>query len=103
MHDDLIRCSFLAIIRAARSTRYPFTRVTASEAIIIFLPQREQKLQKLDKAMRQRLYIVTKGYHGGFFPWCGHGFCACVKTPFNGEPRLKLKVNDRVLVTRWKE
>ncbi|XP_003747950.1 palmitoyltransferase ZDHHC6 [Galendromus occidentalis] len=64
---------------------------------------REQILQKEDKRMRQRLYIVTKGFRGGFFPWCGHGVCTCVRTPLNGEPRLKLAVGDRVFVTRWKE
>ncbi|OQR79089.1 putative palmitoyltransferase ZDHHC6-like [Tropilaelaps mercedesae] len=62
----------------------------------------EQKVQKDDKRLRRRPYVVTRTYYGGYFPWCGHGCCACIRTPLNDEPRLRLQIGQMILVTRWK-
>ncbi|XP_022659605.1 palmitoyltransferase ZDHHC6-like isoform X2 [Varroa destructor] len=62
----------------------------------------EQKLQKDDKRLRRRPYVVIQRYHGGYFPWCSHGCRTCIRTPINDEPRLRLEIGQKILVTRWK-
>lgn len=63
----------------------------------------EQKQQKEDKRLRQRTYVTVHPYSGRYFPWCSQGFCACIRTPINDEPRLKLVNGNKVNVTRWKK
>ncbi|XP_011158110.1 palmitoyltransferase ZDHHC6 [Solenopsis invicta] len=63
---------------------------------------REQLAQKLDKRKRARIYRIIKPTSGSKFP-IGHG-CGVFFHPLcTDEPRIKLDVDDIVIVTRWKK
>lgn len=70
--------------------------------ILIIILQREQLAQKLDKRKRARKYRIIKAASGSKFP-IGHG-CGVFFHPLcTDEPRIKLDVDDIVIVTRWKK
>lgn len=63
---------------------------------------REQLAQKLDKRKRARKYRIIKAASGAKFP-IGHG-CGVFFHPLcTDEPRIKLDIDDIVIVTRWKK
>lgn len=64
--------------------------------------QREQLAQKLDKQKRARIYRIVKAASGSKFP-IGHGFGVFFHPLCTDESRIKLDVDDIVIVTRWKK
>ncbi|XP_018316226.1 palmitoyltransferase ZDHHC6 isoform X4 [Mycetomoellerius zeteki] len=63
---------------------------------------REQLAQKLDKQKRARIYRIVKAASGSKFP-IGHGFGVFFHPLCTDESRIKLDVDDIVIVTRWKK
>ncbi|GAB1867001.1 Palmitoyltransferase [Camponotus japonicus] len=63
---------------------------------------REQLAQKLDKRKRARKYRVVKTASGSRFP-IRHGCGVFCHPPCTDEPRIKLDIDDIVVVTRWKK
>lgn len=61
----------------------------------------EQILQKEEKRRRSRKYTVIKNYAGSWLP-VTHGWRILCHSPFTTEPRIKLNVDDLVIVTRWR-
>lgn len=67
-----------------------------------FFLQIEQICQKALKRERTVEYVIGKDYTGSWFPVM-MGWRVCVNFPCTDEPRIKVKVGDRVKVTRWKK
>ncbi|KAL0132068.1 hypothetical protein PUN28_000087 [Cardiocondyla obscurior] len=63
---------------------------------------KEQLAQKLDKRKRARKYRIIKPISGSKFP-IGHGCGVFCHPLYTDEPRIKLDVDDIVVVTRWKK
>ncbi|OWR45252.1 hypothetical protein KGM_210245 [Danaus plexippus plexippus] len=59
----------------------------------------EQKAQKADKAVRSRVYAAASTYSGRWVPLLQYPRAA-LGPPCSDEPRLSLRVGDRVKVTR---
>lgn len=68
----------------------------------IFFPQIEQLEQKSEKRMRTKLYKIVRPASGSWVP-ITQGIMVCCHPPFTDEPRIKLNVDDLVLVTRWRK
>jgi palmitoyltransferase len=64
--------------------------------------QIEQINQKALKRERTVEYVIGKTYNGSWLP-LRMGWRVCVNFPCTDEPRISIKVGDRVLVTRWKK
>lgn len=62
----------------------------------------EQKEQKEEKRARTRPYIAVKKFSGWWFPVV-HGLRVCCSPPLTDEPRIPLKPNDTLNVTRWRK
>ncbi|XP_033111663.1 palmitoyltransferase ZDHHC6-like [Anneissia japonica] len=62
----------------------------------------EQLKQKEEKRLRAIEYIVTEDYSGSWLP-ITKGCCTCIRVPLTDEPRIKINVDDIILVTRWKK
>ncbi|XP_018569970.1 palmitoyltransferase ZDHHC6 [Anoplophora glabripennis] len=63
---------------------------------------REQLQQKNEKRLKAKIYSIVKPASGYWFPF-KHGFKVCINFPFTDEPRIKLEVGDKVMVTRWRK
>ena len=61
----------------------------------------EQKLQKEAKRERSIDFKVVKGYSGAFFP-ISFGCRLLFNIPISDEPRMKLSVGEKIVVTRGK-
>lgn len=62
----------------------------------------EQICQKALKRERTVEYLIGIDYNGSWLP-VKMGWRVCVNFPCTDEPRIKVKVGDRVKVTRWKK
>lgn len=62
----------------------------------------EQKRQKGEKRQRTVTYIVVDKYAGSLIP-ITFGCRVCCNMPCTDEPRIPIKKDDQVLVTRWKK
>ncbi|RWS28645.1 putative palmitoyltransferase ZDHHC6-like protein [Leptotrombidium deliense] len=62
----------------------------------------EQLVQKSEKRTRMRYFQAICDYNGSWFPLLSQGFRTTCKLPITDEPRLPLKTNDTLCVTRWK-
>ncbi|XP_066247171.1 palmitoyltransferase ZDHHC6 [Euwallacea similis] len=62
----------------------------------------EQIEQKREKRLKSRNYKIIKPASGYWFPIV-HGIKVCSNYPCTNEPRLKLNVDDMVVVTRWRK
>ena len=65
--------------------------------------QIEQLIQKEEKRIRACRYKIINNYNGSWFPLFSQGFRVCLSYPITDEPRISLRINDIVLVTRWKK
>ncbi|KAJ8922061.1 hypothetical protein NQ315_008702 [Exocentrus adspersus] len=63
---------------------------------------REQIEQKNEKRLKTKVYSIIRPASGYWFP-ITHGFRVCISFPCTDEPRIKLEVGDKVLVTRWRK
>lgn len=63
---------------------------------------REQLAQKREKKKKSRLYRIIAEASGSWIP-IKHGWNVLCHPPCRDEPRIKLKVGDTVLVTRWRK
>ncbi|KAK1134912.1 hypothetical protein K0M31_007678 [Melipona bicolor] len=63
---------------------------------------REQLAQKKDKRKRAKTYRVIEEAHGSYLP-LKHGWGVLCHPPCTDEQRIKLKVGDIVIVTRWRK
>lgn len=63
---------------------------------------REQLAQKKDKRKRAKTYRVIEEAYGSRLPLT-HGWGVLCHPPCTDEPRIKLKVGDIVIVTRWRK
>lgn len=68
-----------------------------------FTLTREQISQKGEKRARTRTYTIIKSVSGSWMPLWSQGFKVTCSPPCTDEPRIKLQVNDTVLVTRWRK
>ena len=60
----------------------------------------EQLYQKEEKRVHSVKYITMKPYNGSICPIrMGIKTCCCV--PCSEDPRMKIDVDDAILVTRW--
>lgn len=59
----------------------------------------EQIQQKLEKKERLVMYSIDKSYSGHWLP-CVHGVCTLLQLPCSDEPRIAVKSDDKVLVSR---
>lgn len=64
--------------------------------------QREQLAQKKDKRKRAKTYRVIEEAYGSYLP-LKHGWGVLCHPPCTDEQRIKLKVGDIVIVTRWRK
>lgn len=64
--------------------------------------QIEQLEQKSEKRMRTKLYKIVRPASGSWVPIM-QGIKVCCHPPCTDEPRIKLNVDDMVLVTRWRK
>lgn len=62
----------------------------------------EQLKQKEMKRQKSRLYEIVQPASGYWFPIV-YGLKVCGNFPCTDEPRLKLQIGDKVLVTRWRK
>jgi len=62
----------------------------------------EQIKQKIEKKDRSVLHWIIEDYSGAIFP-ITKGPRTCCRPPFSDEPRIPLKMEDKVMVTRWKK
>lgn len=62
----------------------------------------EQLKQKEMKRQKSRLYEIIQPASGYWFPIV-YGLKVCGNFPCTDEPRLKLEIGDKVLVTRWRK
>ncbi|XP_022910851.1 palmitoyltransferase ZDHHC6-like [Onthophagus taurus] len=67
-----------------------------------FALTKEQIEQKLSKRQRTRLYLIIRASSGSWLP-ITQGFGVCLHPPCTDEPRLKLSIGDKLLVTRWRK
>lgn len=58
--------------------------------------------QKKEKRLKSRVYSIIKPASGYWFP-ITQGIKVCLNYPCTDEPRIKLKVGDKVVVTRWRQ
>ncbi|KAF3420387.1 hypothetical protein E2986_03257 [Frieseomelitta varia] len=63
---------------------------------------REQLAQKKDKRKRAKTYRVIEEAYGSYLP-LKHGWGVLCHPPCTDEQRVKLKVGDIVIVTRWRK
>ena len=64
--------------------------------------QVEQKKQKKEKKERSVVYKINEPYSGSICPITKGLRVGCCP-PCTDEPRIKLKIGDMVLVSRWKK
>lgn len=70
--------------------------------IVSIIFQREQLAQKKDKRKRAKTYRVIEEAYGSYLP-LKHGWGVLCHPPCTDEPRIKLKIGDIVIVTRWRK
>lgn len=63
---------------------------------------REQLAQKIEKRKAAKTYRVIENVSGSWFP-LKYGLNVLCHIPRTDEPRIKLKIGDTVLVTRWRK
>lgn len=76
---------------------------TVNEASDQFSLTLEQLAQKNEKRMRTKTYTIIHPATGSWFPLWTHGLRVSCKPPCSDEPRIQLRPNDIVRVTRWKK
>lgn len=70
--------------------------------LIEFFTQREQIQQKSEKRQRTKTYKVVRSASGFWFP-ITHGLKVFCCPPCSDEPRISLRFDDIVYVTRWRK
>jgi palmitoyltransferase len=63
---------------------------------------REELEQNFEKRQRAVRYKIIKSYNGSFFP-LNYDLRTCICIPCSNEPRISVKKDDNVLVTRWED
>ncbi|XP_017779729.1 PREDICTED: palmitoyltransferase ZDHHC6 [Nicrophorus vespilloides] len=61
---------------------------------------REQLAQKAEKKQRAKMYQIIQPASGYWFP-ISKGLYVLMSSPCTEDPRIKLEIDDTVLVTRW--
>lgn len=59
--------------------------------------------QKVEKRARTRCYRIVSKVTGSWLPLWSYGCKVCIHPPLTDEPRIALKVDDLVNVTRWRK
>ncbi|XP_034935844.1 palmitoyltransferase ZDHHC6 [Chelonus insularis] len=62
----------------------------------------EQTYQKLEKRKRTRVFLILSPVSGSWVP-ITYGWRVVCHPPCTDEPRIKLNINDVVVVTRWRK
>lgn len=65
-------------------------------------PQREQLAQKEEKRARTRVYKCISPVTGRWLPIFSQGWRVCVNAPCTDEPRIRLRPEDIIKVTRFR-
>lgn len=64
--------------------------------------QLEQIAQKQEKRERTKIYRIVRKYSGSWIP-VTQGLTVCCNPPCTDEPRIRLEIDDTVIVTRWRK